>query len=105
LLSATTSAVPIEILALKCQHCGQNATIPYSNVIGEIGHNSQRLDTCSALQRAGCVILAATFPVFGWFLGRDAADCRILATVPPSRRRKYGSAVNPLVMKRLPESS
>jgi hypothetical protein len=33
--------------------------------IGEIVHNSQRLDACSALQRAGCVFLAATFPFSG----------------------------------------
>jgi hypothetical protein len=42
------------------------------------------------------------FPAYFWAVRRA---CRISATLPPSGGRKYGSAVNIPVMKRLPESS
>ena len=49
--------------------------------------------------------LPQVFGLSGWFLGKSGVAAAGSGPGWPSNRRKYGSAANVAVMKRLPESS
>jgi hypothetical protein len=85
------------------QYCALNATIPLSAVSAKTGNYAS---VCAAASRCGSAAVAfmpqiLRLPVDFWAGVRRG---RTTAARTPPHRHKYGSAVNPQVMKRLPES-
>jgi hypothetical protein len=92
------------VFAVAHQPCARNATIPLialsskSPIIPE-------LRCLSRVATPGLCLFCRKYCDFRLIFGQMRWHRRIAATVPPSRRRKYGSQVNAPVIKRLPESS